>query len=133
MEDTELVYVAYGIKEPSVHESGEDVGVAIPAAMAFIGMVFVCCVLLVSGLPPLPGLSPFALISTAVHSGAGDAPSIHMGVLRGDRALGLASVLPQPDRHAAVLEHFCAHHTALALEAMPVAATILICRVDGRG
>jgi len=64
------LYVAYGIKEPSVHVSGEDVGIAIPAAMAFIGMVFVCCVLLVTGLPPLPGfLAKLALLSTALEMG----------------------------------------------------------------
>src|SRR6185295_14950615 len=48
--EPEPVYVAYGIKQPSI-ASGEEVGIAIPAAMAFLGMVFVCCVLLVSGLP----------------------------------------------------------------------------------
>ena len=45
----------------------EDAGIAIPAAMAFLGMAFVCCVLLVTGLPPLPGfLAKFALLATAL-------------------------------------------------------------------
>ena len=45
----------------------EDVGVAIPRAIAFFGLTFVCCVLLVTGLPPLPGfLAKFALLSTAI-------------------------------------------------------------------
>ena len=65
------LYMAYGIKEPSVHGADEDVGIAIPAAMAFLGMVFVCCVLLVTGLPPLPGfLAKFALLSTALDAEA---------------------------------------------------------------
>jgi multicomponent K+:H+ antiporter subunit D len=38
--------------------------VAIPAALAFLGMAFVSCVILTTGLPPLAGfLAKFALIS----------------------------------------------------------------------
>ncbi len=33
----------------------EEVGVAIPASMALLGLAFACCALLVAGLPPLPG------------------------------------------------------------------------------
>ena len=61
-------FVAYGIKEPSVHVDEEDAGIAIPAAMAFIGMVFVSCVLLLTGLPPLAGfLEAGESIEEAVH------------------------------------------------------------------
>lgn len=61
------VYAAYGIKEPSVEGGDEDAGIAIPAAMAFLGMAFACCTLLVTGLPPLPGfLAKFALLATAL-------------------------------------------------------------------
>ncbi len=64
------LYMAYGIREPSVHAGSDDVGIAIPAAMAFLGMVFGCCALLVTGLPPLPGfLAKFALLSTALDAG----------------------------------------------------------------
>ncbi len=43
------------------------IGVAIPRAMAFLGLMFVSCVLLVTGLPPLPGfIAKFALLSTAI-------------------------------------------------------------------
>ncbi len=62
------LYVAYGIKQPSIY-SGDEVGVAIPAAMAFLGLVFVSCTLLLTGLPPLPGfLAKFALLSTALQT-----------------------------------------------------------------
>jgi multicomponent K+:H+ antiporter subunit D len=62
-------YVGYGIKEPSVHPGGEDTGIALPAVMAFLGMAFVCCAFLVSGLPPLPGfLAKFTLLATALAS-----------------------------------------------------------------
>jgi len=36
-------------------EPEEQVGVAIPATMALLGLAFACCTLLVAGLPPLPG------------------------------------------------------------------------------
>ena len=40
---------------------------AIPRAIAFLGLVFVSCVLLVTGLPPMPGfIAKFALLSTAI-------------------------------------------------------------------
>lgn len=59
-------------------EEGEEVGIAIPAAMAFLGLAFVLCVLLVTGLPPLSGfIAKFALLATALSSasgGAGPAP-----------------------------------------------------------
>jgi multicomponent K+:H+ antiporter subunit D len=131
VEDTEPVYVAYGIKEPSVHEGGEDVGVAIPAAMAFLGMVFACCVLLVSGLPPLPGfLAKFALISTVVHSGAGDIAPASTWVFCAAIVLsGLASVVALSRTGMRLFWSISARTTPRLrlLEAMPVAVTILIC------
>lgn len=36
-------------------EPEEEVGVAIPASMALLGLSFACCALLIAGLPPLPG------------------------------------------------------------------------------
>ena len=67
------VYVAYGIRKPSVHEGDQDAGIAIPAVMAFIGMAFVSCVLLLTGLPPLPGfLAKFALLATALDAAPAD-------------------------------------------------------------
>jgi multicomponent K+:H+ antiporter subunit D len=62
-------YIAYGVKEPSVHAGDSEVGIAIPAAMAFLGLMFVCCVLLITGLPPLSGfVAKFSLLSTALRA-----------------------------------------------------------------
>jgi multicomponent K+:H+ antiporter subunit D len=60
-------YMAFGVRAPDPYGTDEDVGVAIPRAIAFLGLVFVSCVLLVTGLPPLPGfIAKFALLSTAI-------------------------------------------------------------------
>src|SRR5690606_8965592 len=49
------------------NRSAGVVGVAIPAAMAFLGLAFVSCALLVTGLPPLSGfVAKFSMLSAAV-------------------------------------------------------------------
>lgn len=45
-------------------EPEEEVGIAIPATVAILGLAFACCALLVAGLPPLPGfVAKFALLT----------------------------------------------------------------------
>lgn len=45
-------------------ERADEVGFAIPATMAFLGLSFACCGLLLAGLPPMPGfVAKFALLS----------------------------------------------------------------------
>ncbi|HWS73810.1 MAG TPA: monovalent cation/H+ antiporter subunit D [Quisquiliibacterium sp.] len=45
----------------------DETGVVIPAAMAFLGLGFVCCALLITGLPPLSGfIAKFALLSAVL-------------------------------------------------------------------
>ena len=52
----------------------EVVGIVIPAAMAFLGMSFTACALLVAGLPPLSGfVAKFLLLSAALDSAEGAA------------------------------------------------------------
>src|SRR5690606_29620538 len=69
--DTDVLpgYMAFGVKTPDPYGTEGEIGAAIPAAMAFLGLMFVCCVLLVSGLPPLPGfVAKFALLSTVLET-----------------------------------------------------------------
>ena len=68
-------YQGFGGREtPDPYSPDDEVGVAIPAAMAFLGLGFVCCVLVVAGLPPLSGfVAKFALLHEVVAT-AGGAP-----------------------------------------------------------
>jgi multicomponent K+:H+ antiporter subunit D len=61
-------YTAFAVGEPPDPYAPEDeVGIALPAAMAFLGLAFVCCALLVTGMPPLAGfIAKFALVAAAI-------------------------------------------------------------------
>jgi len=69
---------AFDLEDETAPDHSDDVvGVAIPAAMAFLGMSFVCCALLVSGLPPLSGfVAKFNILSAAVQASGVDAPPV---------------------------------------------------------
>ena len=61
---------AFDLEDPESPDKSDDVvGVAIPAAMAFLGLSFVSCVLLIAGLPPLSGfVAKFTLLSAALQT-----------------------------------------------------------------
>jgi len=62
-------FVAYGVADPDPYGIDEEIGTAIPAAMAFLGLIFVFCVMLVAGLPPLPGfVAKFAILAAVLGS-----------------------------------------------------------------
>jgi multicomponent K+:H+ antiporter subunit D len=125
------LYMAYGIREPSAHTGSEDVGVAIPAAMAFLGMVFVCCVLLVTGLPPLPGfLAKFTLLSTALDAGAATGIPASTWLLCGAvLASGLAGGIALSRVGMRLFWSLAARTTPRLrlVESAPVAALVLLC------
>ena len=62
-----VTYTAFQVGEPpDPQEPDAEVGIAIPAAMAFLGLAFVCCALLVTGMPPLAGfIAKLAVLSAA--------------------------------------------------------------------
>lgn len=63
---------AFDLEDPEPTEMSTDVvGVAIPAAMAFLGLSFVACGLLIAGLPPMSGfIAKFTLLSAALTTAA---------------------------------------------------------------
>ena len=124
------MYVPYGIKTPSVHAGNEDAGIAIPAAMAFLGMAFVCCVLLLTGLPPLPGfLAKFTLLATALEATASaQVPAAIWVLCAAVPVSGLAGLIAL-SRHGMRLFWSIAARTTprlRLLEAAPVAALVTL-------
>jgi multicomponent K+:H+ antiporter subunit D len=73
---------AFGDGEEDDGPDGDEVGVAIPATMAVLGLSFLCCALLLAGLPPLSGfIAKFAMLNGILNPGGlgGAAGAIHWG------------------------------------------------------
>jgi multicomponent K+:H+ antiporter subunit D len=92
----DVTYVGFGAKEPpDPHSPDDEVGVAIPGAMAFLGLAFICCVLLVAGMPPLSGfVAKFAVLHAVIRAASGEALSWYSwGVVIAVIVAGLAAVI----------------------------------------
>jgi multicomponent K+:H+ antiporter subunit D len=122
-------YVAFGVREPQEYDTSEEVGAAIPAAMAFLGLMFVCCVLLITGMPPLPSfVAKFALLSAALDTAHGaEAPIEKWVLVAGILVSGLAQMIALT-RVGIRLFWGGARRTPRlrVLEAAPVAAIVLL-------
>ena len=74
------------------HEPEEEVGTAIPATIAMLGLAFACCALLIAGLPPLPGfIAKFALLTAML--GPDPIPAAAWALLVLLTLSGLASII----------------------------------------
>ena len=125
------LYMAFGVTNPDPYGTEEEVGTAIPAAMAFLGLMFVCCVLLVGGLPPLPGfVAKFTLLSvileTAPVVGARNAGWILAVAIL---ATGIVSVIALTRIGIRLFWSPTERRTPRlqVIEAAPVAALVLLC------
>ncbi|MEO6958588.1 MAG: monovalent cation/H+ antiporter subunit D [Burkholderiaceae bacterium] len=74
---------SFNLDDPEPPDRSDDVvGVAIPAAMAFLGLAFITCALLITGLPPLSGfIAKFALLSAALQTFSAGAPALNVWLL----------------------------------------------------
>lgn len=124
-------YTAFTAGEP--HEAGDnefdEVGVAIPAALAFLGMAFVSCTILTTGLPPLVGfVAKFSMIS-ALLGAAMDRSSLDAWLLIVSLlAAGFAGLIAFTKR--GMRSFWSTGRTTPRLrfiEAAPVAFLILLC------
>jgi multicomponent K+:H+ antiporter subunit D len=72
----------------------EEVGVAIPATMAILGISFIGCALLLAGLPPLAGfLAKLAMLAPLLGAGGGSVPPTSWALLAALVLSGLATVV----------------------------------------
>jgi len=125
-----ISFEAFGLQGRHESEHPEEMsGVAIPAAMAFLGLAFFSCAAILSGLPPLSGfVAKFALLKAAI-AAPPLAPALHASLLFAALLLsGLAGAIAlsrlgirvfwDSERPAPRLQW---------LEAGPVAGLVLLC------
>jgi multicomponent K+:H+ antiporter subunit D len=126
-------YTAFLAEDPHDSEVPEnevdEVGVAIPAAMAFLGLAFVSCVILTTGMPPLVGfLAKFSMISAlvgvAMDQSSQDAWLLVVSLL----AVGFAGLFALSNRGIRTFWSTTRPTPRLRIvEAAPVAFLILLC------
>lgn len=121
----------YG-EEEELEESGE-IGIAIPATMGILGLAFVTCALVISGLPPLSGfVAKFALLTAALNPPGGGVPMaswvlLPALILSGLAALiamtraGIRALWASPDRSVPRVR---------LIEIAPVAVLLLVCALQ---
>lgn len=118
------------LDDPGPFEHSDDtVGVTIPAAMAFLGLSFFACALVITGLPPLSGfVGKFSMLSAALQSSptTGAAPWILMAATLGSGLIGLIALCRTGIRLFWSSEDI-AIPTLRVREAGPVGALILSC------
>jgi multicomponent K+:H+ antiporter subunit D len=129
-----VTYGAFGAEDSDDPMDVEDeVGVAIPAAMAFLGLAFVSCALLVAGLPPLSGfVSKFALLSAAVNVAPTAPDAMYSWVFVGTMlGTGLAAIIALTRMGMRLFWSVVGRTTPRlrVIEAAPVATLILVCVV----
>ena len=115
--------------DPFEH-TDDTVGVTIPAAMAFLGMSFFACALVVTGLPPFSGfVGKFSMLSAALQSTTSTfaaAPWILIATALTSGLLGLIALCRTGIRLFWSPENIVTP-TLRAREAFPVGALILAC------
>lgn len=122
---------AYG-DDMDEEEAEEEVGVAIPATLAVLGICFACCAILLSGMPPLSGfIGKFALL-TAMINPAGEGARVSVATWIFFALLILSGLSAMLAMMRAGIRTFWAPvegvvPRVLVMEIAPVAFLLLIC------
>jgi multicomponent K+:H+ antiporter subunit D len=123
---------AYGEDDEDVPMEDTEIGVAIPATMALLGLCFVGCALVLAGLPPLSGfLGKFAIL-TALFDSSGpgtDIPATAWALLALLILSGLMTLLAM--MRAGIRTFWTPEAWSVprvrVIEMMPVAVLLLAC------
>jgi len=129
---TRELYGEEGEEEDELDEA-EEVGIAIPVTMGVLGIGFLACALVISGLPPLSGfVAKFALMTAALNSQPGAVWTgawifLAVLILSGLAALiamvraGISAFWASPDRVVPRVR---------LIEIAPVAVLLLLCAIQ---
>ena len=122
---------AYG--EVDDLEDSNEVGIAIPATMAILGVAFIGCALVISGLPPLSGfIAKFALLTAALNPPTGAVPNANWAMLPVLILSGLAALIAMT--RAGIRAFWASPDRSVPrvrlIEVVPVGALLLLCAIQ---
>ena len=121
----------YGEEDDS--KESNDVGIAIPATMAILGLAFIGCALVLSGLPPLSGfIAKFALLTAALNPSTGAVSTASWVMLPVLILSGLAALIALT--RAGIRAFWASADRTVPrvrlIEVAPVAALLLLCVIQ---
>ena len=118
---------AFGLGDADA-EPEEQPGSVIPATMALLGLSFLCCALLVAGLPPLPGfVAKFALLAAVLGPQPVSAPAWTLIALLTISGLAAVVAMGRAGVHIFWASEERTTPRVRVIEIAPVAALLALC------
>jgi multicomponent K+:H+ antiporter subunit D len=114
-------------------EESDEAGIAIPATMGILGLAFIGCALVISGLPPLSGfIAKFALLTAALNPHAGTPSAAGWALLPVLILSGLAALIAM--MRAGIRVFWASPDRTVPrvrlIEMAPVAILLLFCAIQ---